>query len=182
MTALAGPFLIVCAILGLGGVAKVAAPHPARQAVRALGLNVPLSALRFLGLAEIVLAVTAAYFGGVALPATVGVAYLAFAGFVVLMLRTERGTSCGCFGRAGTPPTWLHVALNVCFAAAALSATGIDSLRTTLSDQPAGGLPLLGLVALGSYLAFLAFTALPEALSPPYSTVAEFSVTGGPSA
>ncbi len=155
------------------------APAPARLAIRVLGLNVPLWAVRLLGVAELGLAATAAYFGGAALPAAVGVTYLSFAGFVILMLRSDQGASCGCFGRSGTPPTWLHVALNVCSGAAALAATGIDSLPTMLSDQPAAGLPMLGLVALGSYLVLLAFTALPEALGPPTTAVAEFSLAGG---
>ncbi|MFV2039609.1 MAG: MauE/DoxX family redox-associated membrane protein, partial [Acidimicrobiales bacterium] len=180
MTAVAGPFLIVCTILGLGGVAKIVAPISARRAIRAAGIPVPVVAVRSLGVAEVALACAAALKGGRILPSAVGVAYVAFALFVVLMLRRSEGTSCGCFGNADTPASWLHVVVNVASAGIAFGAIGIGTLGDVLSAQPWAGIPLLGLVALGTYLVFLMLTALPVVLAPPQARVAEFSLAGAP--
>lgn len=176
MSALVGPFLIVCVILAIGGAAKIAAPTPARRAIRAVGLDLPLWSVRVLGAAEIALAVAAAFKGGVILPIAVGMAYLAFAAFVVAMLRSGAGTSCGCFGSASTPPSTLHLVANVASAAVAVGAAGVDSLTTTLDGQAGAGLPLVALVLVGSYALFLLLTALPTVLAPPVPAVASFAL------
>lgn len=179
MTALAGPFLIACAILGLGGIAKVVAPLPARQALRTLGVPTPIAAVRLLGCAELALACAAFFSGGTILPILVGVAYLAFAGFVVIMLRRSGDTSCGCFGSAATPPSWLHVLVNLASAGVAFAAIGIDSLGTVLDEQPAAGIPLLGLVAVGTYALYLLLTALPVLFAPPTDRIRPFTIGPG---
>ena len=176
MNALVGPFLIVCVILAVGGAAKIAAPIQARRAIRAVGLEVPLWTVRALGLGEITLAVAAALKGDTILPIAVGMAYLAFAAFVVLMLRSGAGTSCGCFGSASTPPSGLHVAVNVACGAVAIGAAGVDGLVTTLDDQAGAGLPLVALVLVGSYAMYLLLTALPTVLAPPERAVAAFAL------
>ncbi len=176
MTALVGPFLIVCVILALGGGAKIAAPVQARRALRAVGVDVPLWSVRGLGVAEVALAAVAVLKGGVVLPIAVGMAYLAFAGFVLLMLRSGAGTSCGCFGSASTPPSGLHVAVNIVSAAAAFGAAGVDGLVTTLGDQAGAGLPLVALVLVGAYVMYLLLTALPTVLAPPERAVAAFAL------
>ena len=176
MTALVGPFLIVSVILGLGGVAKLASPIPARRAVRAVGVEAPLFAVRLLGATEIGLAVAAILKGGTLLPIAVGMAYIAFAAFVVLLLRTSAGTSCGCFGSASTPPSALHVIINLASAGVAFGATGVDGLRTTLDDQAGAGLPLVALVVVGAYALFLVLTALPTVLAPPERAAAPFRI------
>lgn len=180
MTALAGPFLIVCTILGLGGVAKLVAPRPARQALRAVGVPAPIAAVRTLGLAEVTLACAAGFSGGRFLPIAVGMAYVAFAAFVVLMLRTATGTSCGCFGTSATPPSLLHVVVNLASAAVAFAAIGMPSITDVVADQPAGGVPFLALVIIGTYALFLLLTVLPEALAEPATRVREFSIRERP--
>jgi uncharacterized protein YjeT (DUF2065 family) len=182
MTALAGPFLIVCTILGLGGLAKLWAPLAARRALRAASVEVPLAAVRLLGLAEVVVACIAIFRGGTIMPILVGMTYLAFAAFVIVMLRSGEGASCGCFGSASAPPSILHVVVNVLSAAAAFGAVGVDGLMTTLDDQAGAGIALLVLVVVGSYALFLLLTALPVVLAPPQPQVASFSLrdTGDP--
>ena len=176
MSDLVGPFLIVCVILAVGGAAKVVAPLQGRRAIRAVGLEVPLWSVRLLGLGEIALAIAAALKGGTVLPIAVGMAYLAFAAFVVLMLRSGAGTSCGCFGSASTPPSGLHIAVNVACSAVAIGAAGVDGLGTTLDDQAGAGLPLVALVLVGSYAMYLLLTALPTVLTPPERAVASFAL------
>jgi choline-glycine betaine transporter len=100
--------------------------------------------------------------------ALVAASYLVFAGFVIVALR--RGTaiaSCGCFGKVDTPPSVVHVALDVCFAgvAVAVACTGDVALREVLHAQPLAGVPFVLLLVVGVYLVFLAFTALPKTMA-----------------
>jgi len=182
MTALAGPFLIACAILGAGGAAKLITPAPAQRAVQTLLVaarrspTVPLWTVRLLGAGELALATAAALQGGPALPALVAIAYGCFALFVVAMLNSGAGTSCGCFGSSATPPSRLHVVLNVALAGVALGSIGAPSLGDVLGDQPWAGIPLLGLSTLGSYLVLLVFIELPRLSAPPQPNVAAFSL------
>ena len=53
--------------------------------------------------------------------ALVAVSYLAFAGFVIVALRSGAPiSSCGCFGKVDTPPSVVHVVLDVAFAGVAV--------------------------------------------------------------
>ncbi len=180
MTALAGPFLIVCCLLGLGGVAKLVAPAPASRALRGLGVPAPTGGVRALGAIEGVLAVAAIVLGGTVLPAAVGTAYVLFAAFVVAVIRAGDPTSCGCFGRSATPPSWLHVAVNLASAAVALASMGTTGLRGTLDGQVGAGIPLIGMVIVGTYALFLLLTALPIVLAPPRAPVTPFAVRTRP--
>ncbi|MGZ4795811.1 MAG: hypothetical protein ACXV8T_07950, partial [Acidimicrobiia bacterium] len=91
--------------------------------------------------------------------------YAAFTGFVVIarVRRLPIGT-CGCFGKVDTPPSALHVAVNV-GAAVAASAIAIGhgaGLGPFLSAQPWSGVPFLGLVAVGVYATFSLLTVVPQ--------------------
>ncbi len=184
MTALAGPFLVACAILGAGGAAKLIAPAPAQRAVQTLLVaanrppTVPLLAVRLLGAGELALATVAATQGGAVAPALIGVAYLGFSLFVVAIMRTGNGTSCGCFGSSATPPSAHHVVFNVVLGAIAIGSIGIPGVAEVVADQPWAGVPLLGLSALGTYLMLLAFVELPKLSAPPQANVAAFTLPG----
>ncbi len=98
----------------------------------------------------------------------VAASYLAFALFVIGALRAGKPLStCGCFGKVDTPPTAVHVVIDL---AAVAVATGVAiapgaSLPDVLSDQPLAGVPFVLLASIGVYLVFLAFTALPKAMA-----------------
>lgn len=86
-----------------------------------------------------------------------------------MLLALRRGGtvgSCGCFGRPDTPPTRLHVALNVAAAAAAVAApVAVDPgprVVDALRDQPLAGAPFVALTALATWFAFLALARLPQ--------------------
>jgi len=72
--------------------------------------------------------------------------------------------TCGCFGRPDTPPTALHLFVDLVLAAAAAAvAAGAPSqgtLVTQLAHQPWAGLPLLFVSAVGLWLTALALSAL----------------------
>jgi len=75
-------------------------------------------------------------------------------------------SSCGCFGKADSPPTvFSHVVLNLAAATGLLAAAGSHpGTLALLRHQPLAGIPLVGLSATVAYLAYLVMTALPTAL------------------
>jgi hypothetical protein len=165
--ALAGPFAAAGALLALGGVFKVARPLPTAGALRAVGARPPVAAVRALGAGEAVVGVAAVLTGSPALAALVAAAYLAFTAFVVIAMRGGTALqSCGCFGEVETPPSEVHVLLDVGFACTALASAvfGVPALTDTVRAQPWGGAPFLFLVAVTVGLSYVMLTTLPIAL------------------
>src|SRR5712675_1462486 len=139
MSALEGPFAAICALLALAGVAKLLRPSPTAGALAAARWPSSLPLVRLLGASEIALGVAAVATGERALAVLVGVAYVAFAAFVAVALRSGSPVqSCGCFGETTTPPSRIHLAANLAMAGTAFAvAIGhVPSLRDVLSDQP----------------------------------------------
>src|SRR5437870_3541035 len=132
MEALAGPVVVVAALLVLAGALKVARPAPTAGALRAMGLPARLALVRVLGLSEIAIGLAAGITFARPLLVLLAAAYLAFATFVIAALGANTPLqSCGCFGQTDTPPSPIHVGLNLAAAAtafgAALSGTpGLD--------------------------------------------------------
>jgi len=167
--ALCGPVAVAAAVLSLGGLAKLVRPIPTAGALRALHLPGPLLGVRSLGLGELIVGVVAVLTGASPLLAVVGSMYLAFAIFVVAAKRAGTDIqSCGCFGTIDTPPSVVHVAVNLLFAAVTLTAAvvGVPPLATVLGDQPAAGVPFVMLGAVTVYLVYLAIAVLPLAGVP----------------
>ena len=165
MGAWSGPFLIAAVLLAAAGIAKAIDPTMTVGALRKFGFPVSSGAVRSLGLIEALLAAAAAVTGAPALAIGVGGSYLLFSAFVVIA-RARRLPigSCGCFGRVDTPPSWLHVAVNLGAAASALAVAARDGggLAATLDHQPLAGLPFVALIGVGSYAAFTALTVVPQ--------------------
>jgi len=162
-----GPYLAAALLLVAAGLAKMRRPADTAIALRRAGLPVPDWVVRAGAGAEVA-AGCWAFTSSRAAALLVAVSYLGFAGFVVLALR--RGSpvsSCGCFGRADSPPTVSHVVLNLAAAAtagwAALHAH--PGVVTVLRHQPLAGVPLVLLTGAGAYLAELVMGALPKTLA-----------------
>jgi hypothetical protein len=167
---LIGLYLIAAGLLVVAGVAKAARPDDTARALAALLPRPPA-----LGRARSIVrvgALTEAALGAVALalprPVTallVALSYSCFAG-VVAYVRRRGGplATCGCFGRPDTPPTVLHLVLDLVLAAAAfvvaVGAPSHGTLATQLTGQPWAGLPLLFVSAVGLWLTALALSAL----------------------
>ena len=168
MEALAGPFAIAAALLAAAGATKVIDPSMTAGALRRAGLGVSDFAVRVAAFVELTVGAAALVVASSALAAVVAVSYLGFAAFVAWALRTDRPVgTCGCFGKADTPPSGLHIAINLTLAAiAALIAVGggVDVVRV-ISDQPLAGVPFVLFVGLGTWLVFLALSALPRTLA-----------------
>jgi len=171
---LIGPYLAACLLLVGAGVAKAWRPDDtARALVPLLGSASPAAvrlAVRVAAGAEAVLGACAMVWPAPGTASLVAASYAGFAGFV-LHARRRGGAlaTCGCFGRADTPPTRLHVVVDLSLAGAALSvalrASDGGWLPVLLARQPWHGLPLVLTAAVCAWLVFHALSTLPRALA-----------------
>jgi hypothetical protein len=169
VSVLAGPFAIVTALLVVGGALKTVDPGDTAHALGALGLPRAPLLVRAGGALEVLIGAGALLAGAPVFAALVAVSYVGFTAFVVAALRSGRPiSSCGCFGKVDTPPSAVHVVIDL---AAAVMATvvavagDVVALPDVLREQPLGGVPFVLLVVTGMYAVFLAFTALPKTLA-----------------
>ena len=166
---LIGLYLIGSALLVLAGAAKAIRPGDTALALaQVLPGHLRLQGLVRVGAAgEAAVGLTALLLPRPLPAALVCASYLGFAAYVSFV-RHRHGllSTCGCFGRADTPATWLHVVINLVLAAAAagvaVRTTGASTLRSVLTTQPWAGLPLLLASAVGLWLTYQALTLLPS--------------------
>jgi len=169
MSTLAGPFLVAAALLGAGGASKIVRPATTARALGTMGLPSSTALVRAGAGAELAVAAGALAGGGRLFAGLVAASYLAFAIFVLVALRGGVPlSSCGCFGVADTPPTAVHVGINV-------AATAVAG-AVALGWAHAGGLPdittmegslllrvvFVVLTAASAWLAYVALTELPK--------------------
>lgn len=160
--------MVAATLLLLGGALKAIDPVDTVGALRAAGLPAAPWIVRLGAAAEASIGAYALIAGDRRSALLVLLSYLLFAGFVGwALLRGTPLASCGCFGREDTPPSALHVVLNMACAAAAVAVV-VDpgvGLSAVVSSQPLVGLPYLLLVAVGVYAGFLSLTTLPRTLA-----------------
>lgn len=168
MEALAGPFAIAAALLAAAGAAKVIDPSMTAGALRRAGLRIPDYGVRAAALFELIVGAAALVIRNNVLASVVALSYLAFAAFVSYALMSGKPVgTCGCFGKADTPPSAVHVGINLALAAAAgavAASGGVDVLRV-VADQPLAGVPFVLWVGLGVWLVFLSLSALPRTMA-----------------
>lgn len=168
-------------LLVIAGAAKLGRPESTAEMIAALGLRVPTTGVRAFGAAEMALGLAALALGGPAVAAATGAVYALFA-LVVVRAIAVGAASCGCFGRADTPPSWIHVAVNGAFSVASFGAAIADNTPVEVMEgQPGAGLPFVLLVGVIAGLALTALTALPEALAarrPRSAGAPRFSIGG----
>jgi hypothetical protein len=161
MAALFAPFVVVCALLVVAGVAKIRSPRAARAVLLDARVPAPRVAVRLLGVGEVALGAGAALRPIPLTAALVAIAYGAFCAFV----SWAQPARCGCFGALAFDGDRTHVLLNAVAGLVALIATlapppGIASI---VAQGPLIGVPLgLGMGA-GVFAAYLVFTALSAA-------------------
>jgi len=162
--ALLGPALVAAALLAVAGAQKVLDPTMTVGALRALGWPAGAGLVRAGAAIELLLALGAVVAGGALVWGLVAASYGAFAVFIGMALR--RGTAigtCGCLGRAETPPHPVHVGIDVILAASAAGAAAtidrapIDVIR----DHPAGASLVLVFVIAAAATVYAAFTKAP---------------------
>jgi hypothetical protein len=166
MQAVGALVLVSAALLATAGVAKILRPAAAVTAMRAVRLPADPILVRILGLGELAVAVivmaTAARF----FVAIMGIAYLSFAVFAIVSMRSGGGESCGCFGEASTPPGAVHVVVDL--AAVAVAVAALSGAPPSLVEMAGDGLWRSLLLVAGTliavYLLVALLTALPQAL------------------
>ena len=168
MDVFAGPFLAAAALLVLAGAAKAADPLPLVRALTSAGLSgrAPRLApwVRVAAAGEAALGVWAIASGSRAAALAVAGSYAGFTGFV-LLARARGGVlaSCGCFGKADTPPTVTHAVVTAAAAAVALAVAvrPYGDLSGLLAGSPAGGVALLAATAAVAVTAYAVLAVLP---------------------
>lgn len=167
MTALIGPFQVAALLLAAGGLAKSLRPDDTARALRAFGVPARPIVVRAGGALELLAGVWAITTGARAAALVVALSYAAFAAFVWSAERRDLPiASCGCFGKADTAPSRVHVVLDLaaCAVAAGVAIVGGTGLGDVLAAQPLAGVPYTALVLIGAWLAFVALTRLPAVL------------------
>ena len=164
MDPLAGPFLAAAVLLVAAGAAKLVDPLPLVRALRSARLPGGATLVRALALGEVVLGLAAVLVGSRLTAIGVALSYAGFTAFVLLARR--RGgvlASCGCFGKADTPPTTTHVVTTGALAvvAAAVAVRPLGNLPDLLGVSPGGGLPLLVVTAAVAVTTYLVLSLLP---------------------
>lgn len=156
------------AVLIISGGTKLVDPDPTAGAMSTAGLPASGAVVFALGIWEILAGGVAVAIGGRVGGSLLFVTYGGFALFIGFALRNDLPIqSCGCFGRADTPPSGLHLGINVSAALAGgwLMLRGGGDLISTLHDQPLAGIPYLAFIAVGVYAIILLLTELPAVLA-----------------
>lgn len=150
----------------MAGAPKVGRPDSTARALASMHLPASRALVRVLGGVEVVIGLLALTTGGRLAPVLVATSYLTFSA-VVLVARTRGGvlSSCGCFGKADTPPTRIHLALTLGSAAiaCAVAVRPVGPLPDVLASSPMAGLPFLALTAVCVWFTYLALAVLPRA-------------------
>ncbi|MGH9055088.1 MAG: MauE/DoxX family redox-associated membrane protein [Acidimicrobiales bacterium] len=155
------PFLAAAVLLGVAGCAKVARPDSTARALQAAGVKASRFLVRTGAAAEVALCIAAFAAPGPVTGGLVAASYAGFAVFVAAALR--RGwalSSCGCFGRPDTPPTYAHAGVDVAACAAAVwwACTAPASIGGAFAHQPWHGGPLVFVTAVLAGLALVVWT------------------------
>lgn len=168
MEALAGPFAMAAVLLVGAGAKKVVDPTMTVGALRNAGLSVGAPAVRVAAGVELVLGAAALMIPSAPLASAIALSYLAFAAFVSYALMSGKPVgTCGCFGKADTPPSAVHIGINLALAivAGAVAASGGVDVLGVVADQPLAGVPFVLWVGLGAWLVFLSLSALPRTMA-----------------
>ena len=154
-------------VLVVAGGAKFVDPSGAVGALGALGVRVGPGLVRAGAVVEAAVGAWAVTAGGTVVAVLVGCSYVGFTAFVLVAL--VRGTpisSCGCLGRADTPPGIRHVVIDATAAAGAFlaAARGAEPLVDALGRAAGIAWSAVALIAAGAALASL---RAPSAASSP---------------
>lgn len=147
-----GPVTAVMILLLVAGAQKLLDPSSTSGALRAAGMPSSVVLVRILGLAEVGAGVAFLVWGG-PLPVAAGaLLYAGFAWFVISAIARDLPiSSCGCLGATETPPTMIHVVMN-------LGAVGILGAAVIIPLAPMGGLVGQELNVVIPYLLFTGAT------------------------
>lgn len=153
-------------LLVASGGAKWVDGGPTSGALRAARLPSSQFTVRLIASIEVVVGVAALVVDHPAAPLAVAGLYGAFAGFVAWALwRRLPIQSCGCFGRSDTPPTPIHLAVNLALAGSAALASGSPPWIDGFATDPFSTIGVFAFATIGVYLLYLILAELPATLA-----------------
>jgi hypothetical protein len=168
VSALFVPYAAAAVLLVVAGVPKVLDPAPTRRAAAQAGLPSSVAVVRLLGLAEALVGGFALLTQGTLPALAVAAFYVGFAGVVTRALVRGDVASCGCFSGDDSPPSVLHVVIDLGLAGSALAVALAPSPSwpaLALADLSAALVTgLLTLTVAG--LAYLVMARLPRVADP----------------
>jgi len=160
--ALVVPYAAAAVLLGVAGVPKVGGPGDLVRAVRSVGMPFGRGTVRGFAAAEVVVAVAALGVPNRLTATLLALMYAVFTAFVVTALR--RGgvlSSCGCFGKADTPPSGAHALVTgAASVTALLVAIDPPGGRAWSALTDSGAVAVAGFVALVALVGFLAWQVM----------------------
>ena len=151
-------------LVGAAGLGKFLDPRHAAGALEALNLPHHWNLLRALGIFELTVAVSVVVVGGVVPTGLLAALYGGFAVFTVVALQSDTPlSSCGCFGRADTPPGIAHLSVNT-LAMLALAGLAMNGGAIGLASVDASAAPVVlsGLVL--GYLLYALLSVRPRSI------------------
>lgn len=174
MSALFVPYTAAAVLLLVAGVPKVLDPGPTRRAAEQAGLPSGVALVRLLGAAEATVGIAALLVGGRLPAVAVAVAYVGFGVVVTRGLVRGDMDSCGCFNGDDSPPSVLHVVLDLGLAGSAVAvAVGPAAAWPSLVGDDPTGAPVIALLALTvAGLVYVAMARLPRIERPAVAEVA----------
>ena len=170
-----GWFFLSAALLLVSGGAKLRDPTPTAGALRAATLPSARPLVFLLAAGETIVGAGSLLLGGRIFGWLLAGLYMGFAVFVAVALRRRLPiASCGCFGKTDTPPSLLHLVLNLTAVGGGIRAAITPSrpLVAALAGQPLLGIPYLAFLAVGTFLAYLVLSDLPRLVRPVTGPVA----------
>lgn len=185
MIALEGPFAVLAVVLVVSGATKLGDPAPTTAMLAAVRLPASPFAARLVGIFELMVGIATFVVGGRVTAVVMAATYAGFALIGLRLLRLEdANVSCGCFGRASTRMSVVHVVANAVAALFALACAAVDvpGFVDARPDLPWLGIPQLGFILMGAALFIAVLTVLPDALDaarrvPRSASVREFGIT-----
>lgn len=157
------PYAAAAGLLVVAGAPKVLDPGDLHRAVRSVGMPVGRGAVRAFAALEVVVGLFALVVPGRLGAAALAVLYAGFTAFVVVALRSGGVlSSCGCFGKADTPPTRAHALLTGATALVAGALALAPPVAPWRDLTLASGTGTVALTALVGFLAWQVMAVLPS--------------------
>jgi hypothetical protein len=137
---------IMALVVVTAGAAKVASPAAFGSAAGSVGLPLGSAAGRAVGAAEVAVGVLAVLWWR---PAFAALAVLCVL-FAVTAWRALRAgaPSCGCFGAVESPPSWIHVTLDLAGAAVLAAGWALDAAAPSAGAWPVIALGTVSVIAM----------------------------------
>lgn len=162
------PYAAAAVLLLVAGVPKLLDPGPTRRVAEQAGLPSSAAVVRLLGLGEALVGAVALLVGGMLPAVAVALAYLGFAGVVTRGLVRGDMDSCGCFNGDDSPPSVLHVLLDLGLAGSAVAVALGPSVAWPglAADDPPAALVAALLTLTVAGLVYLVMARLPRVAAP----------------